>query len=357
MRMDDFDYALPRERIAQRPADPRGASRLLVLDRGARSFVDARFGALGERLRAGDLLVVNDTRVFPARLGARRPGGAEVEILLVRPRGGADPGRAEGREWEAMAGPARKARPGDALELLGREGAPAPDAVVEILERLPSGGRLVRLDVPGDPWAWIGAHGHVPLPPYIDRPDEPEDRERYQTVYARHRGAVAAPTAGLHFTPELLEALAARGVKRAAITLHVGPGTFRPVTAERAEEHAMEAEWYRVGRQTAEVLADTRAAGGRVIAVGTTVVRALESAARGWKDGPAAAEGWTDLFITPGHEFRWVDALVTNFHLPRSTLLLLVSAFAGRELVLEAYRHAVREGYRFYSYGDAMLIL
>jgi S-adenosylmethionine:tRNA ribosyltransferase-isomerase len=355
--MDDFDYDLPGERIAQRPADRRDASRLLVLDRATRSFADDRFEALGDRLRAGDLLVVNDTCVFPARLRARRPGGAEVEILLVRPRGGADPARADGREWEAMAGPGRKARPGDALELLDRSGVPAPDAIVEVLARLPSGERRVRLDVPGDPWAWIGTHGHVPLPPYIDRPDEPLDRERYQTVYARHRGAVAAPTAGLHFTPELLDQLSARGVRRAAVTLHVGPGTFRPVTAERAEEHAMEAEWYRIGPETAEALADARAGGRRVIAVGTTVVRAIESAARGWGDVPTAAGGWTDLFVTPGHDFRWVDALVTNFHLPRSTLLLLVAAFAGRELVLEAYRHAVREGYRFYSYGDAMLIL
>ena len=355
--MDDFDYELPGERIAQRPADRRDASRLLVVDRALGSWVDSRFDEIGDRLHPGDLLVVNETEVFPARLRALRSGGAEVEILLVRPRDGEDPEQAEGREWDAMAGPGRKARPGDALALLDRSGAPAAGATVQILDRLPSGERRVRLQVPGDPWGWIAAHGHVPLPPYIDRPDEPLDRERYQTVYARCRGAVAAPTAGLHFTPELLDRLAAKGVGRVAITLHVGPGTFRPVTAERAEDHTMEAEWYRIGPRAAQALAETRARGGRVVAVGTTVVRALESAARGWAGDPAPAEGWTDLFIRPGHEFRWTDALLTNFHLPRSTLLLLVSAFASRDLVLDAYRHAVRSAYRFYSYGDAMLVV
>jgi S-adenosylmethionine:tRNA ribosyltransferase-isomerase len=357
MRMDDFDYDLPAERIAHWPADRRDASRLLVVERAVGSWVDSRFDQIGDRLHAGDLLVVNETEVFPARLKAVRSGGAEVEILLVRPRDGEDPERAPGREWDAMAGPGRKARPGDVLALLDRFGALAAGARVEILDRLPSGGRRVRLDVPGDPWGWIAAHGHVPLPPYIDRPDEPVDRERYQTVYARRRGAVAAPTAGLHFTPELLDRLAVEGVGRVAITLHVGPGTFRPVTVERAEDHAMEAEWYSIDPRAAQALAETRARGGRVVAVGTTVVRALESAARGWAGDPAPVEGWTDLFVLPGHEFRWVDALLTNFHLPRSTLLLLVAAFAGRDLVLETYRHAVEAEYRFYSYGDAMLIV
>jgi S-adenosylmethionine:tRNA ribosyltransferase-isomerase len=355
--MDDFDYELPRERIAQRPAPKRDASRLLVLDRAAGSWRDARFAEIGDHLRPGDLLVVNETSVFPARLMARRPGGAEVEILLIRPADRSHPEDVSGGEWEALAGPARKARPGERLELLGRDGKPAAGAAVEILDRLPSGGRRVRLLVPGAPRDWIAAHGHVPLPPYIDRADEALDRERYQTVYARRPGAVAAPTAGLHFTPALLDELARRGVGRAAITLHVGPGTFRPVTAERAEDHVMEEEWYRIGADTARAIGETGPAGGRVVAVGTTVVRALESAARGWDGGPAPEEGWTDLFLLPGAEFRVVDALLTNFHLPRSTLLLLVSAFAGRELVLEAYRHAVRAGYRFYSYGDAMLIV
>jgi S-adenosylmethionine:tRNA ribosyltransferase-isomerase len=355
--MDDFDFELPRERIAQRPAARRDASRLLVVDRAARSWRDARFAEIGVYLRPGDLLVVNETAVFPARLMARREGGAEVEILLVRPADRSDPEDVAAREWEALAGPARKARPGDRLRLLLRDGSPAPDAFVEILDSLASGGRRVRLDVPGDTREWIAAQGHVPLPPYIDRPDEALDRERYQTVYARRPGAVAAPTAGLHFTPEVLDDLAARGIRRAAVTLHVGPGTFRPVTAERAEDHVMDEEWYRIGDEAARAIGETKEAGGRVVAVGTTAVRSLESAARGWKAGPAAVEGWTDLFLLPGAEFRVVDALLTNFHLPRSTLLLLVSAFARRELVLDAYRHAVRAGYRFYSYGDAMLIV
>ena len=283
--------------------------------------------------------------------------GATIELLLARPFGAEDPEAAAGREWAALAGPARKARPGDVLALLDRRGEPAAGARAEVLEVLPGGARRIRLDVPGDPWRWIEDHGHVPLPPYIERTDEPVDRDRYQTVYARRRGAVAAPTAGLHFTTPLLDRLAAAGVGRVALTLHVGPGTFRPVTAERAEDHAMEAEWYRIGPEAAAAIGGTRAAGGRVVAVGTTVVRALESAARSGGGNPAPAHGWTDLFIRPGHAFRSVDALVTNFHLPRSTLLLLVAAFAGRERVLAAYRHAVEAGYRFYSYGDAMLIV
>jgi S-adenosylmethionine:tRNA ribosyltransferase-isomerase len=280
--MDDFDYELPRERIAQRPAARRDASRLLVVDRAAGSWRDARFAEIGDYLRPPDLLVVNETAVFPARLRARGSGGAVVEILLVRPADRSDPEDATGGEWDALAGPARKARPGERLDLLDREGAPAADALVEILDRQPSGARRVRLLVPGDPREWIAAHGHVPLPPYIDRPDDALDRERYQTVYARRPGAVAAPTAGLHFTPQLLDDLAARGIGRAAVTLHVGPGTFRPVTAERAEDHVMEEEWYRIDEEAARAIVATRQAGGRVVAVGTTAVRALESAARGW---------------------------------------------------------------------------
>jgi S-adenosylmethionine:tRNA ribosyltransferase-isomerase len=208
--------------------------------------------------------------------------------------------------------------------------------------------RELELDVPTPAWEWISGHGHVPLPPYIDRDDESSDRERYQTVYAAHRGAIAAPTAGLHFTPELLARLEERGVERATLTLHVGPGTFRPVTTKRAEDHTMDGEWFDVPEATASAVARARQRGDRVVAVGTTTVRALESSTR---------RGWTDLYIRPGHEFRCVDALVTNFHLPRSTLLLLVAAFAGTELILDAYRHAVDSGYRFYSYGDAMLIV
>lgn len=353
--MDDYDYELPGASIARRPAERRDESRLLVVDRARRCWTDRTFQDLVSYLEPGDLLVVNETAVFPARLFARRPTGGKVEFLLTRPLDGPDPERAEGRRWEALARPGRKARRGDALELLGREGRRSGARVV-VEGKDEAGRRIVRLEVPGDPWRWIAAHGHVPLPPYIGRDDEPADRERYQTVYARRRGAVAAPTAGLHFTSEVLDRLERKGIERAALTLHVGPGTFRPVTVDRADDHAMEAEWFRLPSETAAAVARTREGGGRVVAVGTTVVRALESAAREWDDRPRWAEGWTDLFVVPGHRFRVVDALLTNFHLPRSTLLLLVSAFADRELVLAAYEHAVEAGYRFYSYGDAMLV-
>jgi S-adenosylmethionine:tRNA ribosyltransferase-isomerase len=357
--MDDYEYKLPPERIAQHPLEPRDASRLLVLDRSSGTWRDARFSDLAGFLTPGDLLVLNDTRVFPARLFAEGDGGGLLEFLLTRPADTDDPERAAGTEWWSLARPARRANPGRQLALLAPAGI---DAAVLVLEAGDAGARRIRLDVPGDPWSWIAAHGHVPLPPYIHRPDEPGDRDRYQTVYARRRGAVAAPTAGLHFTTELLRALERRGIGRATLTLHVGPGTFRPVVAERVEDHAMDSEWYEVSGETAEALAGARAAGSRVVAVGTTTVRALESAARAWgssADTVAAArpvEGWTDLTIVPGHEFRLVDGMVTNFHLPRSSLLLLVAAFAGRERILAAYRHAVEAGYRFYSYGDAMLI-
>ncbi len=347
--MDAFDYELPADRIAQYPTQRREQSRLLIVDRQTGSWRDAEFPDLVEALAPGDVLVVNDTRVFPARLFARRSSGAVVELLLARPLDDGDPERASGQVWEALARPAKKARPGERLTLLSHDGTPAPDAVVEITgTREESGARELELDLPGPPWEWILAHGHVPLPPYIDRDDESSDRERYQTVYAARRGAIAAPTAGLHFTPELLARLEERGIERATLTLHVGPGTFRPVTAERAEDHTMDSEWVAVPQATADAVARARQRGNRVVAVGTTTVRALESATH---------QGWTDLYIRPGHEFRSVDALVTNFHLPRSTLLLLVAAFAGTELILDAYRHAVESGYRFYSYGDAMLIV
>ena len=355
--MDDFEYALPPERIAQRPVEPRDASRLLVLERSSGSWRDARFSDLTEFLEPGDLLVLNDTKVFPARLFAETGAGRRLEFLLTHPADSEDPERAEGREWWALARPARRAHADRRVPL-----AAADDASVTVLEVGEAGARRIRLDVPGDAWEWISAHGHVPLPPYIHRPDEPGDRDRYQTVYARRRGAVAAPTAGLHFTPELLEALARGGVRRATLSLHVGPGTFRPVAADSVQDHRMEPEWYEVPAETAEAVARTRAAGGRVVAVGTTTVRALESAAWAWGEGAdgrtiaGSVSGWTDLTIVPGHEFRLVHAMVTNFHLPRSSLLLLVAAFAGRERILAAYRHAVEAGYRFYSYGDAMLI-
>ena len=365
----DFDFDLPAERIAQRPA-PRGGSRLLVL--AAEGAARHRGVADLPRLLApGDLVVVNDTRVVPARLFARRRhGGGRVELLLVE--------KAGEREWEALVKPGKKARPGAVMEV---EGGGAAGLTVEAVERpageaarrgsgAGDGRRRVRFSEPIEPH--LEAVGHVPLPPYVKRPDEAADRERYQTIYATHPGAVAAPTAGLHFTAELLDAVRAAGAATAAVTLHVGIGTFKPVTASLVHEHVMESERYSVPRATAEAIRQAKRRGGRVVAVGTTVVRTLEGAAaagrgEGERDGGAAAavdggEAWpvppgsgeTGIFIYPGYRFRVVDALLTNFHLPRSTLLMLVCAFAGRRRVLAAYAEAIREGYRFYSYGDAM---
>ncbi len=343
MRLSDFDYALPPELIAQRPASPRDASRLLVLDRSTKRTAHRIFREIGDYLRGGDILVVNDTRVIPARLrGRRRSGGGAVELLLLRPSGGRSGG--EGA-WEALARPGRRLPPGTIVEV-GPRAAP-----LEVVGRLPDGRRLVRL-ASGESMLDLLRHcGEVPLPPYIrDRCSGPED---YQTVYAREEGSVAAPTAGLHFTPELLARLGDGGVGLVTLTLHIGIGTFQSVRTEDVREHRMEAEHSTIAPEAASAINARR---GRLIAVGTSAVRALETAA-----GPhgriQACSGWTDLFITPGYAFRAVQGLVTNFHLPRTTLLMLVAAFAGREAVLKAYAEAVRERYRFYSFGDAMLIL
>jgi S-adenosylmethionine:tRNA ribosyltransferase-isomerase len=338
VRIADFDYELPAERIAQH-ALPRGESRLLVVD-AAGPARHRRVAELPSLLRAGDLLVVNDTRVIPARLFARRlPGGGEVELLLVERHGPT--------EWDCLARPGRKARPGTRLEL-------SPDVGAEVIAKRDDGRHRLRFSQPIEPH--LDRLGHVPLPPYITRADEAADRERYQTVFARRPGAIAAPTAGLHFSPSLLAALATRGVERVAITLHVGIGTFKPITAALVHEHVMERERYEIAAPAAAAIADARRQGRRIVAVGTTVVRALESAALAGDGEIAAGAGATELFIVPGYRFRVVDVLLTNFHLPRSTLLMLVSAFAGRERVLAAYREAVAAGYRFYSYGDAMLV-
>jgi S-adenosylmethionine:tRNA ribosyltransferase-isomerase len=338
-----FDYALPADRIAQEPAEPRDAARLLLLDRQSGAIGDAMVRDIGRWLRAGDCLVVNDTRVLPARLLGRIEGAArDVEILLLHPVDG---------EWAALLRPARRCPVGTTVAL----GDGTARATVTAREEL--GRARVRLDGVGRVEDFLAAHGLPPLPPYIHRYRKPggEDWARYQTVYATHPGAVAAPTAGLHFTPELLVGLEAQGVELHRVTLHVGPGTFRPVRTERVAEHQVEAERFEVPEETAAAIGRARREGRRVVAVGTTTVRALETVAR--PDGTVAAgAGWTDLTIVPGHAFRAVDALLTNFHLPRSSLLLLVSAFAGREPVLRAYAHAVGAGYRFYSYGDAMLI-
>jgi S-adenosylmethionine:tRNA ribosyltransferase-isomerase len=337
----DFDFDLPESAIAQEPA-ARGESRLLVLD--AEGLARHRqVGDLPELLRPGDLVVVNDTRVIPARLLGHRclpdgtPGG-RVEILLVE--------RIAEREWQALTRPGKKTRPGSKILLDGGLEA-------EVLALLPGDGRHhVRFSTALEPH--LETIGHVPLPPYIKRSDRPEDRERYQTVFAREPGAIAAPTAGLHLTTEILARLAARGIEVASVTLHVGLGTFKPVTAELVHEHVMESERWELPAATAEALHRTRARGGRIVAIGTTVVRTLESAARA--NGLTAGSGRTELFITPGFDFQVVDVLFTNFHLPCSTLLMLVSAFAGRERVLAAYREAITSGYRFYSYGDAMVV-
>jgi len=344
MLISDFDYDLPPELIAQEPLPERDGSRLLVLDRRNGETSHHAFRELPSLLARGDLLVVNRSRVIPARLRGRRASGGEAEVLLVRDRG-------DGR-WEALVRPGRHLRPGqrvtidDDLSVMIESEALREDGTrqVRLLSR--------RRDIDGA----LERCGHTPLPPYIRRPDRPADRERYQTVYAREQGSVAAPTAGLHFTAPLLAQLADGGVERAEVLLHVGPGTFQPVRAPRVEDHHVAAEAWVVPPETAAAVERTRARGGRVVAVGTTGVRALESAAR--PDGTvAAAEGETDLVIVPGHRFRAVDAILTNFHLPRSSLLLLVAAFAGRDAVLQAYAEAVRQRYRFYSYGDAMLVL
>ncbi|PYQ62630.1 MAG: tRNA preQ1(34) S-adenosylmethionine ribosyltransferase-isomerase QueA [Acidobacteria bacterium] len=343
MLTSDFDYDLPASSIAQEPA-PRGESRLLVLDRTGPDR-HARVRDLPRLLRPGDLLVLNDTRVIPARLYGKSAGGGKMEILLVEPLGE--------REWDALVNPGRRARPGARIEI--GEGLAA-----EVTTKREDGRYRLRFSEPVEPH--LERLGHIPLPPYIHRPDTPEDRERYQTVYARRPGAVAAPTAGLHFTEELLREIEAAGTEIARVTLHVGIGTFKPVSAERIEEHRMERERYEIGEETAEAIRRARAAGRRIVAVGTTVVRTLEGAALAGGGEVRAGSGSTDLFIypdspdSPGFRFQMVDALLTNFHLPRSTLLMLVSAFAGRERVLAAYEEAVREGYRFYSYGDAMLL-
>jgi S-adenosylmethionine:tRNA ribosyltransferase-isomerase len=339
-----FDYSLPAELIAQEPAEPRDASRLLVVDRARGAWEDRTFGDLPELLRAGDCLVANRSRVIPARLlGTAVEGGRPVELLLLRPVG-------EGR-WEALVQPGRRCRMGARVELAG--GA----ARALIVGEAATGARVVEIEGPWPVRELLERHGLPPLPPYITRHDapKPEDRERYQTVYARDDGSVAAPTAGLHFTPELLARLADRGVAVHYLTLHVGPGTFRPLRATRLDEHRMEAEPIEIPEATARAVQEAKRDGRRVVAVGTTTTRALEWAMG--EDGRLrAGAGAADLFIRPGHRFRAVDALITNFHLPRSTLLVLVAALARRDRILDAYRHAVAAGYRFYSYGDAMLI-
>ena len=339
MRKSDFYFDLPEELIAQTPLERRDSSRLLHLDKTTGELEHRHFYDLLDYLREGDCMVFNDSRVLPARLIGTRPTGGSVELVLLRDLG-------EGR-WECLSRPGRKTRPGTEILFGNGELKATVESVAE------GGNRIVRFDYEGIFLEVLERLGKMPLPPYIK--EELQDSERYQTVYSREIGSAAAPTAGLHFTKELMEKIAAKGVKLCYVTLHVGLGTFRPVKAEEIEDHEMHSEFCIIPEETARIVSETKKKGGRVIAVGTTSCRTLESFAR--EDGSLpAVSGWTNIFIYPGYTFKCVDALVTNFHLPESTLIMLVSALAGREHVLHAYEEAVKERYRFFSFGDAMFI-
>ena len=340
MKLSDFTFDLPEELIAQVPLKERTASRLMVLDREKRQIEHKKFPYILEELQSGDCLVLNNTRVMPARLiGARANTGGKVEFLLLK--------RLEGDDWEVMVKPGKKAKVGHKV-VFG-------DGILEgtVLEVLEGGNRRVSFSYEGIFEQVLDQLGDMPLPPYIT--ETLDDKERYQTVYSKHKGSAAAPTAGLHFTEELLEQIQAKGVKIAYVTLHVGLGTFRPVKVENVLDHNMHAEYYSVDAEAAEIINNTKKQGGRVVAVGTTSSRTLESIAHD-NGNIEEGSGWTDIFIYPGYKFKVVDALITNFHLPESTLIMLVSAMADREFILEAYEEAVRERYRFFSFGDAMII-
>ena len=340
MKTADFDYDLPKELIAQDPLADRSSSRLMVLDRASGAVSHRHFSDIGEYLREGDCLVLNNTRVIPARLyGVREETGGHIELLLLK--------RVDGDTWESLVRPGKKCRPGARLSF--GDGRLAAE-VVDVVE---DGNRLIRFFYDGIFEEILDSLGEMPLPPYITH--KLQDKNRYQTVYAKYDGSAAAPTAGLHFTPELLDSLQKRGIATAEITLHVGLGTFRPVKAEAVADHRMHSEYYEISEEAAALVNHTRERGGRIISVGTTSTRTLESAAD--ESGQiSAGSGWTDIFIYPGYSFKVIDGLITNFHLPQSTLLMLVSAFAGRKRVLAAYEEAVRERYRFFSFGDAMFV-
>lgn len=336
---DMFDYELPKEFIAQTPVEPRDHSRLLVYSRQTDSIQHRHFYNLPEYLRAGDVLVINKTRVLPARLMGRRETGGIIELLLLN--------RREKDIWETLARPGRRIRPGERLIFSEKLSA-------DVLRILEDGGRLVRFNYEGIFEEILDELGQMPLPPYIT--ERLEDKERYQTVYSKENGSAAAPTAGLHFTPELLEVIKGMGVKIVPVLLHVGLGTFRPVKVADVSQHKMHSEYYSVSAQAAQSINEAKAAGGRIFSVGTTSTRVLETACG--EDGLIKAQsGWTDIFIYPGYKFKCVDCLITNFHLPQSTLLMLVSALCSREKILEIYEEAKKEKYRFFSFGDAMLIL
>ena len=341
MNTADFDFHLPEELIAQTPLEKRDSSRLLIVDRETGQFSDQHFDNIIDQLEPGDALVMNNTRVLPARLYGTKPEtGGHVELLLLK--------NTQGDFWEVLAKPAKRLRVGTRVSFGdGR-------LTATVTEELEHGGRIVRFDYQGIFLEVLESLGEMPLPPYIH--EKLEDRERYQTVYAKENGSAAAPTAGLHFTEELLDKIAAKGVKLVYLTLHVGLGTFRPVSVDNLEEHEMHSEFYSLSEEAAETLRQVKASGHRIIAVGTTSIRTLETIGSKFEGQIQADSGWTNIFIKPGYQWKIVDAFSTNFHLPKSTLVMLVSAFAGRQLTLEAYEHAIAERYRFFSFGDAMFI-
>ena len=341
MNTADFDFHLPEELIAQTPLEKRDASRLLVVDRSSGEFSDQHFDSIIDQLQPGDALVMNNTRVLPARLYGEKPGtGGHVELLLLK--------NTEGDQWEVLAKPAKRLKVGAQVSFGdGR-------LTATVVDELEHGGRIVRFDYQGIFLEVLESLGEMPLPPYIH--EKLADRERYQTVYAKENGSAAAPTAGLHFTKELLAQIEAKGVKLVYLTLHVGLGTFRPVSVDNLEEHEMHSEFYTLSEEAAATLCEVKANGHRVIAVGTTSIRTLETIGNKFQGDIQADSGWTNIFIKPGYQWQIVDAFSTNFHLPKSTLVMLVSAFAGRDLTLKAYEHAIAERYRFFSFGDAMFI-
>ena len=341
MNTKDFDFDLPEELIAQTPLEVRDASRLLILDRKKRTLTDSHFDHILDQLQPGDALVMNNTRVLPARLYGQKPDThGHVELLLLK--------NTQGDQWEVLAKPAKRLRVGAKVEFGdGR-------LLATVVEELEHGGRIVEFSYDGIFLEVLESLGEMPLPPYIH--EKLEDRERYQTVYAKENGSAAAPTAGLHFTEDLLQKIEAKGVHLVYLTLHVGLGTFRPVSVDNLEEHEMHSEYYQFSQEAADTLNQVKAKGGRVVAVGTTSIRTLETIGNKFDGQLQADAGWTNIFIKPGYNFKVVDAFSTNFHLPKSTLVMLVAAFAGRDFVLEAYRHAVEERYRFFSFGDAMFL-
>lgn len=341
MNTADFDFHLPEELIAQTPLEKRDASRLLVVDRSSGEFSDQHFDSIIDQLQPGDALVMNNTRVLPARLYGEKPGtGGHVELLLLK--------NTEGDQWEVLAKPAKRLKVGAQVSFGdGR-------LTATVVDELEHGGRIVRFDYQGIFLEVLESLGEMPLPPYIH--EKLADRERYQTVYAKENGSAAAPTAGLHFTKKLLAQIEAKGVKLVYLTLHVGLGTFRPVSVDNLDDHEMHSEFYTLSEEAAATLREVKANGHRVIAVGTTSIRTLETIGNKFKGDIQADSGWTNIFIKPGYQWQIVDAFSTNFHLPKSTLVMLVSAFAGRDLTLKAYEHAIAERYRFFSFGDAMFI-